>query len=65
MGYNTLVKQSYLKTIMKNAIIVKVPENYSEEQKKELKNSIERAIDTTGVILVPESVEIYSLPFNF
>jgi hypothetical protein len=64
MGYNTLVKQSYLKTIMKNAIIVKVPENYSEEQKKELKNSIESSIDTTGVILVPESVEIYSLPLN-
>jgi hypothetical protein len=47
---------------MKKIIVAKVPENYSAELKKELQKSIVYAIETTGVVVVPESVEIYSIP---
>jgi hypothetical protein len=49
---------------MKNVTVVKVPEGYSPELKKEIEKSVHLAIDTTGVLVVPESVEIYSLPVN-
>ena len=49
---------------MENLIVAKVPEYYSAQLKKELGDSIRLAIETNRVVVVPESVEIYSVPFN-
>ena len=49
---------------MKNVTVVKVPESYSPEKIKEIGNSVRLAIETTGVVVVPESVEIYSIPVS-
>jgi hypothetical protein len=49
---------------MENLIVAKVPEDYSAQLKKELGDSIRFAIETNRVIVVPESVEIYSIPMN-
>jgi hypothetical protein len=49
---------------MKNLAIVKVPENYTWGQKKEVEKSVRLAIETTGVVVIPENVEIYSISVN-
>jgi hypothetical protein len=49
---------------MKNVTVVKVPEDYSPELKKEIEKSVHLAIDTTGVLVVPEGVDIFTLQVN-
>ena len=49
---------------MKNIVVVKVPENYSPEKIKEIGSSVRLAIETTGVVVIPESIEIYSIPVS-
>lgn len=47
-------------------IIVKVPKNYTHEDKEELEKKVCRAVeaskDANGVIVVPDDVEVYILP---
>jgi len=49
---------------MKNIAVVKVPENYPPEKIKEIVSSVRLAIETTGVVVIPESIEIYSIPVS-
>jgi hypothetical protein len=48
---------------MKTPIIVaQCPAGYNSEQKQELENLIETALQTNGIIVVPKGVDIFVLP---
>lgn len=49
---------------MKNIPIVKFPDTYTLEERKELQQSVELAIRQNKPIVIPENVEIYSLPIT-
>jgi hypothetical protein len=49
---------------MKYIPVVKVPATYTPQQKKELQQSVELAVRQHRPIVVPDDVEIYSLPID-
>lgn len=49
---------------MKYIPVVKVPETYTPQQKKELQQSVELAVREYRPVVIPENVDIYSLPVD-
>ena len=48
---------------MKTPVIVATcPESYSKEEKEEIRKIIKTALQTDGIIIIPESVNIMVLP---
>ncbi len=59
------LKPSLLKNIMTKSIIVaKVPDTYTAFQKKEIENSIQFAVKETQILVLPNEVEVFSLPLE-
>ena len=59
------LKSSLLKTIMTKSIIVaKVPNTYTADQKKEIENSIQFAVKESQILVLPNEVEVFSLPLE-
>ena len=49
----------------KTVVIVQVPTTYTIEQKQDLELQVNRAIDAgRGAIVVPDDVDIFSIPVN-
>lgn len=46
----------------KTVVVVKVPTTYTTEQKQELELKVNRVIDAGSVIVVPDDVDVFSLP---
>jgi len=45
-------------------IIAQCPVDYTKEQKEEIQKIIETALQTNGIIIIPEDVNIMTLPFS-
>ena len=45
-----------------NVILAKYPSSYTEREKEKLKESIQKGIRETGIVLVPEDVDVAVLP---
>ena len=45
-------------------VVVKYPPSYTEREREKLEESIQRGIKETGIVLVPEDVDIAVLPVN-
>ena len=58
-----LTQQIEEKTMKTPVIIAQCPENYTKEQKEEIQKTIETALQTNGIIIVPKDVNIMTLPF--
>jgi hypothetical protein len=48
----------------KSIIVAKVPDTYTSEQKKEIENSIQCAVKKTQILVLPNEVEVFSLPLE-
>lgn len=49
---------------MKNPVIVaQFPVEYTKEQREEIQKTIETALQTNGIIIIPKDVNIMTLPF--
>jgi hypothetical protein len=46
----------------KSVIVAKVPDTYTYEQKKQVGESIQLAMNETKVFVVPNEVEVFALP---
>jgi hypothetical protein len=46
----------------KSVIVAKVPDTYTYEQKKQVGESIQLAMNETKVLVVPNEVEVFALP---
>jgi hypothetical protein len=46
----------------KTVVIVKVPSTYTTEQKQELELRVNRVVETGGAIIIPNDVDVLSLP---
>ena len=46
----------------KTVVIVKVPTTYTIEQKQDLELRVNLVIDAGGAIVVPDDVDIFSIP---
>ena len=58
-----IIKTSYTKSIMtKTVVIVKVPSTYTTEQKQDLERLVNRVVDIGGTIIIPNDVDVLSLP---
>ena len=56
-------KTAYTKSIMtKTVVIVKVPSTYTTEQKQDLELQVNRVVETGGAIIIPNDVDVLSLP---
>jgi len=56
-------KIAYTKSIMtKTVVIVKVPSTYTTEQKQDLELQVNRVVETGGAIIIPNDVDVLSLP---
>jgi hypothetical protein len=60
MCYNTL--SSHKKIMTKTVVIIKVPSTYTTEQKQDLELRVNRVVETGGAIIIPNDVDILSLP---
>lgn len=49
---------------MKYIPVVKVPETYTLQERKELQQSVELAVREHMPVVIPEDVDIYSIPVN-
>ena len=48
----------------KSIIVAKVPNEYTLEQKKELENAISYAVNEYKPLIIPDEVEVFSLPLE-
>jgi len=46
----------------KTVVIVKVPSTYTTEQKQDLERLVNRVVDSGGTIIIPNDVDVLSLP---
>ena len=48
----------------KYVIVAKVPDTYTADQKKQIKTSIQLAVEETKILVLPHEVEVFSLPLE-
>ena len=48
----------------KYVIVAKVPDTYTADQKKQIKTSIQLAVEETKILVLPNEVEVFSLPLE-
>ena len=48
----------------KSIIVAKVPDTYTTDQKKEIEKLVQYAVKETQVLVLPNEVEVFSLPLE-
>ena len=48
----------------KSIIVAKVPDTYTADQKKEIENSIQFAVEERQILVLPNEIEVFSLPLE-
>ena len=54
----------YETPMTKSIIVAKVPDTYTADQKNEIENSIQCAVKKTQILVLPNEVEVFSLPLE-
>jgi bifunctional ADP-heptose synthase (sugar kinase/adenylyltransferase) len=58
-----LIQQIEEKTMKTPVIVAQCPVNYTKGEREEIQKIIETALQTNGIIIIPEGVNIMTLPF--